>query len=1556
MSSRFCPRLVLPAVVFCLAFAGSPPDSLAEKRVFARVEPNGDAVNASADIFDPASGIFAPSSGAMNAARQIHTAVLLRNGKIFIAGGFDGNGYLASAELYDPGADSFTLLANTMSVARAGHTVSLLQSGRVLIAGGFNGKYLGSAEIYDPDADTFTTTTGYMNAERWNHTATLLSNGKVLIAGGFNGSYLSSAELYDPANKTFSTTGAMTAARAGHSATLLSDGKVLIVGGFDGSKYLESAEIYDPSTGEFTLAGSKLNTARDSHTATLLSDGKVLIAGGFDGSHLKSAEIYDPSSGRFTTVSGSMTAARAGHTAVLLAGGKVLLAGGYDGTSYLASAEIFDPAGGTFTATAAPMSAPRQRHTATALGDGRILIAGGQNQALLTFDVNSNVSDNVSPSLVFSADSRVGFVPYTGSGIIVAFSAETGDVLKRIETGGNPALATPLPDGKTLAVVSALEDRIFIVDMEAMTLRTTYTFTGAQFGFGSFLTLSPDGRYGYISSTGTGEVIKFQLSDGKESGRLKGLVWPAQITVTRDGSLLLVVDTSTEEVVFADAGTLTKKYSLKTRDKMANSDLSIFNRAVLAPDEQTGIIAVRDTGGSLVSGKAFIFKTSNGEVLATEEIGSLPGFTGITPDGSKWVILNEFSFTIIPTANPDSSEDISTVRGEPLGSANVVFSPDSRYAFYASSANDLVFQHDLETTAVVGQVLVGDYPNKGLDQPSSIAITPDGRTIGVLDFISNSIDLLMDVSVISTSKFIASGNQFTGLSLINLSDRQTKCTVYALDNIGRVITADGLENPVELNLAPNAQVSVNVSQIFNLDLDSENTGRITVWTDHPEMVGYFSIGQITPTWLGFYLNRLDGAPMFRKPLHDWIVPEIPTDSSESAQLNFVNPAYSSAAYDLKHYSSDGTLSEERSGVSSGAQNRLEQSAGELFTSAGKGKVLVAGGQASASTADTSNSAETYDSSIRAFSATGSMTTSRAGHTATVLVNGKVLIAGGRSGNTILASAETYDIAGGTFTATADSMSVERQRHTATLLPNGKVLLAGGQNSISVTDTAEIYDPATDTFSPTAGTMTIPRDGHTATLLANGKVLIAGGIGGDTVTARAELYDPATGKFSATGSMVTARVFHTATRLANGTVLIAGGFNGTHLAGAEIYDPATGSFRPAAGTMNAARSSHTATLLSSGKVLIAGGSDGSGPLKSAEIYDPVTESFLPVANSMTAARSAHTATLLSDGKVLLAGGNDSNGPLKSAETYDPATQEFQSAGSPANARSGHTATFLEPSIGGYVRSSSRAGLHFTEFFRRGKDGSMLNGIDVEQYRGVTHLYAPQFAVTPGFITVLNLINANTDEDAEVVLTLHGPGGEVLGTPRTLPLPRGAQIKDDLNSIFEQDPAIQNTTGWLEVQSSVDRVLGTVSFTNSDGVFLTSLALSGTPLTRFLFPIAAEDGMYQTGIALLNAGDRPAAVTMELWQPDGSVARRVSRTLAPRSRTALYLQDYFPGLAPQLVGNIRVASDQPVHSFALLNDRSFHFIAAVPPIPYPEETLARESAAHSAGPNVRPGVRR
>ena len=268
-----------------------------------------------------------------------------------------------------------------------------------------------------------------------------------------------------------------------------------------------------------------------------------------------------------------------------------------------------------------------------------------------------------------------------------------------------------------------------------------------------------------------------------------------------------------------------------------------------------------------------------------------------------------------------------------------------------------------------------------------------------------------------------------------------------------------------------------------------------------------------------------------------------------------------------------------------------------------GEVLAAGGYAG--TFPTAKS-ELYNPSIGVWTATGNLNVARCNYVLAVLQNGKILVAGGATSERFLGvttSAELYNPTTGNWTRTG-SMNQARQGATATVLPNGKVLVAGGSTYIngSALTSAELYDPATGTWTLT-GSLNIRRAQHTATLLAtNGVVLVAGGGDGYTFyTNTAELYNPATGAWTLTGSMSVARFGHASTQLSTGQVLAAGGQSTQNLgcppcgnieSSAETYDPGSGTWS-SAGNMFSVREHQYAVLLPTGLVLEAGGAIQTG---------------------------------------------------------------------------------------------------------------------------------------------------------------------------------------------------------------------------------------------------------------------------------------------------------------------------------------------------------------------------
>lgn len=278
------------------------------------------------------------------------------------------------------------------------------------------------------------------------------------------------------------------------------------------------------------------------------------------------------------------------------------------------------------------------------------------------------------------------------------------------------------------------------------------------------------------------------------------------------------------------------------------------------------------------------------------------------------------------------------------------------------------------------------------------------------------------------------------------------------------------------------------------------------------------------------------------------------------------------------------------------------------TSLKDGRVLVAGGLIN--NFGGFGVSEIYDPATGQWSTVGSpMIYPRSGHTATLLPNGKVLVAGG-TGNVIGIAgginlpAEIFDPSTGLWSASGSTTTIHVYG-AATLLPNGKVLLAGGDTiSPTATAAAEIYDPATGTWAAT-GSMTTPRSRQSAVLLANGKVLAVSGFNGGAYTLTAELYDPITGLWTITGTMTGTlpagaivsylQSKQTATLLTNGQVLVVGSTSTP-----SVYNPATGAWS-ATPAMITSRSLATVTPLENGLTLVVGGTTSAGSISSCELF-------------------------------------------------------------------------------------------------------------------------------------------------------------------------------------------------------------------------------------------------------------------------------------------------------------------------------------------------------------------
>ncbi len=250
---------------------------------------------------------------------------------------------------------------------------------------------------------------------------------------------------------------------------------------------------------------------------------------------------------------------------------------------------------------------------------------------------------------------------------------------------------------------------------------------------------------------------------------------------------------------------------------------------------------------------------------------------------------------------------------------------------------------------------------------------------------------------------------------------------------------------------------------------------------------------------------------------------------------------------------------------------------------GTGKILLAGGQQVGAPSIFRSTAELYTPGTGLWAATGSMAAPRYVHATSLMSDGNVLVAGGQSGNTgstILSTAEVYDAANGTFSATSGPLKYPRAYHASALLSTNRVLVFGGYEPVSGTlpAVAELYDPTTRTFSD-SGVMSVGRSSFSWTKLADGRIYVAGGDNIATWTS-AEIYDAATGVFTNTPNLLDSRDGHVSALLPNGRVLVVGGVGSARTS--EIFD-GTRHIRGAAPSTSFGLP--TAAVLSTGEVLV-----------------------------------------------------------------------------------------------------------------------------------------------------------------------------------------------------------------------------------------------------------------------------------------------------------------------------------------------------------------------------------
>ncbi|MCX5794155.1 MAG: hypothetical protein NTY77_01495 [Elusimicrobia bacterium] len=1088
-------------------------------------------------------------------ARVGHTATLLTNRNILIVGGADASG----APITDDAANgvyqveqvldsSWTVSAAHMGVARTSHTATLLPNGEVLVVGGYNGGALTNAEVYNPVLNCwhyYATIAGAVRP-RFDHTATLLLNGKVLVCGGRDSlnpavASLATCDLFTPSASASAcgsspgrfdpTTYPMQQGRSLHTATKLPDeesdkainggdgGRVLFTGGYDPTlgaySRLTTAEIYD--NGVFKSA-YPLSQARAQHTATLMGNGKVLIVGGFgnyDGvtpindkpiskepyvsntfGYLQSTEIYDPVGdnmvyGQSITPAGSAFIRLKQHSATLIADGSVEVLGGLgnisnsypDGANAAFSTVLKDGSVVTYDAVSYKVTSPSsvlipsaESHTLTDYEGTLHNVGGVIAEGSVYFTLNPDSPAPQNPRVEFSDGNKIAFdpgAPDTKAGLRVNLA--NAQVTCKGEVCGKVLYPSFKPDDQAGTV-----------------------------------TLEKPPRWSVKANITSGSVYYANFtSGGFQKGDTHGIT---------SGSLVL-------NVVVNNLGDEFKGANL------SNVKMTLDSGRIIGPPFQNGdstvdidLAPVNLSGLSGTVGGSFGNLTVTFTPTVTLGPGNVTGTVKLTTDSDHQPI----------DWNPMTLQ--SNVGYDALGSAKIT-------DYFADQLNlELATFKADRSVLIVNQMIFGDLeqyqPNKGpanwlypvgghaLINPrfgQTLTLTSRGAShlIGgwtcdpILWGTQNPPAVTCPMIPVPNytsrvwNKFSwAPANNFSAASG-SMSARRAYHTATTLPN-GKILVAGGTNGP---NVLQSAEILDPKTKTFSptgimkevRDLHTATllpNGRVLV-------AGGLSTNKLST-------GAIRGAEIYYPDTGIWL----PTG-------DMISPRSNHTATTLP----DGNVL-----ALGGYANGVVQKTAEVYYSTAAvwrrvpdmpegrwlhtatlmqdGRVLVVGGQNESSLLTTVQIFNSVNSCWEGSAGSpcpfpynntpaplpGAPTPRVRYHTATLLMDGRVMLVGGNDGNWEIGNVWLYDPAKNSWAAGAPLVDTatnlgKRQSHTATLLANGTVLVAGGAraaaNGGQPIDSVEQYDPATNNWVIWGGLST-ERAYHTMTMAVDGTLFAIGG--------------------------------------------------------------------------------------------------------------------------------------------------------------------------------------------------------------------------------------------------------------------------------------------------------------------------------------------------------------------------------------------------------------------------------------------------------------------------------
>ena len=1010
---------------------------------------NSSGALASSELYNPASQTFT-ASGAMTTTRWMHTATLLNDGTVLIAGGSNATSgaTLDTAEIYNPTTGTFSLLSNSLNTARAGHTATLLNNGQVLLVGGIDptAGILSDAELYDPPSQTFIDL-GNTNDPRYRHTATVLQNGQVLIAGGETdpnptGAF-NTAEVFDPTAQTFAALDVpMTSGREGHVAVLMNNGQVLLAGGDnDGAYSLTTAEIFNPALGVFTPVPYSMMAGRFSANATLLNGGNILITGGATDSgssntELISAEVFSPVNQTFSNA-GDMTIAREYDTASLLNDGSILIAGGTNGAGALNSAELY-------------LTSQLSGLVSIAVTPATPSAGVGAQQSFVATGTFSNSSTQQLASVLWSSSSA-SVAPISGD------STNTGAAPATAQGTATITASASGVSGTATFTVTAPTITSFSVSPESAAIprATTQQFAATgTYSDGSTQDLTANSTW-----TSTATSIAPITSGGLATGLTLGIAtiqanygsWSSSTGVTVVGPTLVSLSITPATTSIA-SGTSQQYHATGTFSDYSTQDLT----AVVAWSSGTTSVATITTAGLVTAaaqGSSTITAASGSVTISGSLTVGAPTLASlaITPDvavisttgtqqlaatgtytdsstqnlttSTSWTSSNTGAVTVnssgLATAVAAGSATITGTIGTAAGTALIVVSSGSTQTNLITSR----YQHSA-TTLDNGSILIAG----GQTCPSS----------GSCSYLSSA-----EIYNPATDTFASTGAMAAARSAPAL-----------LLNSGNVLVAGGYTCDSSGNCS-----SLNRAEIYNPASGTFSSAGTMIQSRSAQTMTLLGNGTVLIAGGETCTSATSCTAQSTAEIYDPVAGTFTATLNNMSAARFGASAVAlnsglvliAGGFNGTNFPAAAELYDPGSNTFQGIGPNLSVPRfAATATLLNNGQVLVAGGSTCALPGCPTNAAEVYDPvGIKFFLIAGGLTAQRFDHTATLTTNGQVYIAGGYSSCsstcTSVASTEVFDPVAGTFDA-GQTVTNALAGHTATLVGNGNVLLMGGTNS------------------------------------------------------------------------------------------------------------------------------------------------------------------------------------------------------------------------------------------------------------------------------------------------------------------------------------------------------------------------------------------------------------------------------------------------------------------------------------------------------------------------------